>query len=323
MNNNNELISVIIPVYNVEKYLTDCVDSVTAQTCGNIEIILVDDGSVDSSGFMCDEFALRDSRIRVVHKPNGGLSDARNKGLEYASGEYVVFVDSDDVVDAGMVEYLYTLIKDTGSDIGICDAVHCRPNVKIEYAAETERRIYSPQDAVCEMLYQTSFLVSAGGKIYRREYFDDIKFPLGMLFEDSAVMYKIFAKAKKIAYGNARLYGYMHREGSITTNKFSKRDCDILTICDQIVEYMSDKSAALQRAAASYNVVGALRIYLNASPRDEFKPQIDYCVGLIKQKGRQVLFDRRVRRKTKLALLMFFTVRPLMPAVYRHIDRWK
>lgn len=173
------------------------------------------------------------------------------------------------------------------------------------------------------MLYQTSFLVSAWGKIYPREYFEDIPFSVGMLFEDSAIMYRIFEKAEKIAYGNAKRYGYMHREGSITTNSFSERDCDILTICRQITEHMADKSQALQRAAASYHVVGALRIYLNAPPGDEFRKQVRESVGVIEQKGWQVLLDKRARRKTKLALLMFFTARPLMPAVYRHIDRWK
>ena len=323
MKDNNELISLIIPVYNVEQYLTACVDSVLAQTYENIEIILVDDGAKDASGAMCDELAKRDARIQTVHKTNGGLSDARNKGLEYATGKYVVFIDSDDIVAPNMVAYLYDLIQDTGADIGICDPVHCYPDTEIEYLPETERRTYSPEEAVCEMLYQTSFLVSAWGKIYRRKYFDDIKFPFGMLFEDSAIMYKVFEKAEKIAYGNAKLYGYMHREGSITTNGFSKRDCDILTICGQITDYMADKSEALQKAAASYHVVGALRIYLNAPPTEEFRQPVEESVAIIRQKGRQVLSDKRVRRKTKLALLMFFTARPLMPAVYRRIDRWK
>lgn len=323
MNDNNELISLIIPVYNVEQYLTACVDSVLAQTYGNLEIILVDDGSKDASGGMCDALALRDSRIQVIHKTNGGLSDARNKGLAYASGQYVMFIDSDDVVAPDMVTYLYDLIKDTGADIGICDFVHCHPDEKIAYVPESERHVYSPEEAICEMLYQTSFLVAACGKIYRREYFDDIQFPLGMLFEDSAIMYKIFDKAERIAYGNAKLYGYMHREDSITTHQFSVRDCDILTICRQITEAMSDKSEALQKAAASYSVVGALRIYLNAQPKDAFAEQIRYSAGVINQKGMRVLLDKRVRRKTKLALLMFFTARPLMPTVYRHIDRWK
>ena len=115
----------------------------------------------------------------------------------------------------------------------------------------------------------------------------------------------------------------MHREGSITTNKFSKRDCDILTICDEITAYMADKSEALQKAAASYHVVAALRIYLNAPAGEEFRQQVSDCVRLIKAKGGGVLRDKRVRRKTKLALLLFFGARPVMPTVYRHIDRWK
>lgn len=318
-----ELISVIIPVYNVEIYLENCINSVLNQSYKNIEIILVDDGSIDNSGKLCDEFALKDSRIKVFHKNNGGLSDARNKGIELSNGKYLVFIDSDDVVNYRFIEYLVNLVKDTGCDIGICDPVHCYPNKQINYVDESERHIYSSKDAICEMLYQKSFLVSAWGKIYPKKYFDELRFPVGIIFEDSAIMYKIFAKAQRIAYGNAKLYGYMHRENSITTKKFSKRDCDIIIICDQIVDDMGNKSPELQKAAASYQTVGALRIYLNAKGNAEFDEEVKQCIQIIKQNGKCVLFNTRARRKTRIAILMFYIARPIMQYVHRKVDRWK
>lgn len=319
----NALISMIIPVYNVEEYLPACLESVLNQTYKKLEIILVDDGAKDRSGEICEEYKLRDSRIQVIHKKNGGLSDARNKGMEYATGEYLVFLDSDDVIAGNYVEYLYSLVCDTNADIGICDPVHCYPGGEIVFEKETLRRIYDSEDAICEMLYQKSFLVAAWGKIYRRNVFADIRFPYGMLFEDSAIMYRVFDRAGKIVYGNAKLYGYMHRENSITTKKFSIRDCDILAICSQIVDYMKDRSPKLQKAADSYQVVGALRVYLNAPVGLEFDEQINECKKIIGQKGKKVLMDSNARKKTRIAVFMYLFARPVMPVVHKKIDRWK
>lgn len=319
----NERISIIVPVYDVENYIRPCLNSIINQSYRNLEIILVDDGSTDGSGDICEEYSKSDPRIQVIHKENGGLSDARNKGMRYAAGEYIMFVDSDDVISEYLAEYLYQLITETGADIGICDPVHCGPNEKITFEKETKRQIFSAEKAICEMLYQKSFLVAAWGKIYRRRCLDEILFPVGMLFEDSAVMYRIFDKANKIAYGNARLYGYVHRENSITMKAFSGKDCDILNICSQIIDYTSERSREMQKAAASYQVSGALRVFLNAPKTEEYAGQVRYCKHLISQKGIQVMADRNARRKTKLAVALFYLARPVMPFIYKKIDRWK
>ena len=187
----NELISIVVPVYNVEKYLGTCVESILKQTYSNIEVILVDDGSTDCSGKMCDHYMGQDERIKVIHKKNGGLSDARNKGIIQAEGEYITFIDSDDVVSSDYVEYLYNILEENDGDIAICNPVHCYPNEKIVFEQETFKRVYKAEDAIVEMLYQKSFLVAAWGKLYKKDYFEEIEFPKGMLFEDSAVMYKM------------------------------------------------------------------------------------------------------------------------------------
>lgn len=144
-----------------------------------------------------------------------------------------------------------------------------------------------------------------------------------MLFEDSAVMYKIFDKAKIIVYGNAKLYGYMHREGSITTKKFSKRDCDILIICQQLTEYLSNRSEKLQKAARSYQTAAAFRIYMNAPRNGMFDSEIQNSEQLLKINCKLVMQDPCIRKKMKIALLMYMFARPIMPIVYKKINRWK
>lgn len=318
-----DLISVIVPVYKVEQYLRSCLDSLVKQTYKNIEVILVDDGSPDNSGVICDEFAQLDNRFLVIHKENGGLSDARNEGIKHATGQFVVFVDSDDFVSDNFVEYLYNLINENDADIGICDLLHCFPNQKNVFEKESFKATYSAEEAICEMLYQKSFLVAACGKIFPREYFSDIQFPYGIVFEDSAIMYRLLDRAKKVVYGNAKLYGYMHREDSITTKAFSERDLDIIKICDEISMYMSSRNEKLQAAARSYQLAAAFRVYMNAPKTKEFEQSRSECEKLLGDNAKRVLKDKQIRRKMRIALLMFLYAKPLMPFVYKKVNRWK
>jgi len=318
----NELISIVIPVYNVEKYLDACMKSVLRQTYRNLEIILVDDGATDKSGQMCDRYAETDLRVTVVHKENGGLSDARNKGISHAKGKYIMFIDSDDVVSLDFVEYLYKLLKGNSADIAICDPVHCYPDKEIVFERENRKKIMEAEDAIIEMLYQKSFLVAAWGKIYKKEYFDETTFPYGMLFEDSAVMYKIFDKAEKIVYGNAKLYGYMHRDGSITTQTFTMRDTDILTISNQMVEYMSDRSTKMQKAARAYQMNAHMRVYLNAPQINKWDQVVRVCRTFIKRNWLPVFTDIHIRRKLRASLILFRFGKRFMRNVYAHVERW-
>ena len=317
------LISIIIPVYNVEKFINDCMASVCHQTYQNLEIILVDDGAKDSSGKICDEWAKKDSRIVVIHKTNGGLSDARNAGIKASSGKYLMFIDSDDVVSESLVEHLYSSIKETGAQISICDPVHIKPGEQPIYQNAKKQYLYNAEEALCEMMYQTSFLFSAWGKLYQAELFNDISFPVGLLFEDVAVMYKLFDKCEKIAYSDAKLYGYLHRENSITTAKFSKRDCDILGICQEQVLFAKNFSPQVYKAAITYHVVGALRVYLNASNSDEYREEIHLSKNIIRQNKTNVLFNNRCRTKLRIGMLLFCVSEKLMRRVYTHVDRWK
>lgn len=314
------LISLIVPVYNVEKYLDTCMESVLAQTYRNLQIIMVDDGAKDRSGQMCDLWAARDERIQVIHQKNRGLSGARNTGLEQATGEYIMFIDSDDVLSPQLCQTLYAVLD--GADISVCDPAHIFPDAPWEFSVSEDRTVLDPTEAICAMWYQTSFLPSAWGKLYRRSLFADRRFTEGRLYEDIDIMHEVFFDAKTIVYNPSRLYGYLHRENSITTASFGIRDLDILLIADKLLAFAEDKPA-LQAAARAYAVTAAMRVYLNA-PRDgSLREGVAKAKALIAQYGKAVQKDPHIRRKNRYALLLYFYCKPLMRFVYQFINRWK
>lgn len=315
------MISIIIPVYNVENYMQTCVDSVLKQTYGDIEILLIDDGSTDGSGKLCDLYECKDSRIKVFHKSNGGLSDARNFGINRSRGEYITFVDSDDVIDTHYIEILLGLINECSVDISICNATHCYEGQVVEFKKASNVEILTSEDAIKAMLYQKKFLVSACAKLYKRELFENIKFPVGKLYEDSAVMYLLLEKCKRVAFANAKIYGYYHREDSITTQKFSARNFDILDISQVIYNHYKDNDV-LKRAAISYYVVAAMRIYLNCPNNKEYQNKINETKNIINKFGFSVIKDRNARSKTRLGLACYFFARPFIRVIYGKVNRW-
>lgn len=222
----NPQISVVIPVYNVEKYLERCVKSVTQQTFTDLEIILVDDGSTDSSGVMCDKFAEEDDRIRVIHKENGGLSDARNTGIEAARGNYIGFVDSDDYIDLDMYEYLYTIISKEDADVAMCELYHCYAGKEIHTHPADYYQVVDRIEAIRCVLDSQITSVTAVNKLYRCEVLDNLRFRVGKTAEDAFIMVDLLAKTKRVVITNAQKYYYFHRAGSITTKPFNQHDLD-------------------------------------------------------------------------------------------------
>lgn len=230
------LISVIIPVYNVEKYLDECIDSIVNQTYSNLEIILVDDGSSDSSGEICDAWEKRDTRIQVIHKPNGGQAEARNRGVKTARGEYIVFVDSDDRVHCEYVEYLYNLINCNKADIAICEIQMLMPNKRIinHYADDGKVCLFNQERALYELFSEKCYSCSPCAKIFPRKIFDEILFPEKRIFEDLGTMYKIILKADKIVFGQRALYEYYRRENSTMTSAFKWARTDSIVFAEEM-----------------------------------------------------------------------------------------
>lgn len=211
-----ELISVIVPIYNVEKYLTRCIDSIINQTYTNLEIILVDDGSPDNCGKICDQYAEKDSRIKVIHKKNGGLSDARNAGIDIATGQYIAFVDSDDFIDTNMYEILYENIKKTNSDIAIANFYKFAIEEEIiKIDKQQEITVYNREEMFQHMYDNYLLTVVAWNKLYKRHLFSELRYPVGKIVEDSAVIHYLIDKSTKIVITDLPLYFYYQRTNSI------------------------------------------------------------------------------------------------------------
>ena len=224
-----QVVSIIIPVYNVEQYLKKCLDSVCTQSYHSIEIIVVDDGTQDNSGIICDEYAKRDSRIRVIHKENGGLSDARNVGMRYATGNYIMFVDSDDWMEKDMVEYLYQNAIENQADIAICGKYIVQKK-KIEKHCSREKRKMTSGEALMELVNNNGQIKNyVMLQLWKREIIEGIIFPKGKIFEDIYVTYKVFERARNILLLNEAKYYYLRRKGSISLTKderTNKARCD-------------------------------------------------------------------------------------------------
>lgn len=211
-----DIISIIVPVYKVEEYLQRCVDSILNQTYNNIELILVDDGSPDRCGDMCDQYRIKDSRIKVIHKENGGLSDARNAGIKFAKGKYITFIDSDDWISNNYIEILYDLLVSKDADISVCNFIRTETE-EIEISS-LRKKIYefSNVQALENLCGEFNVqLTVSWGKLYKTELFKEIRFPVGKIHEDEFTTYKVLYKANKIVLTTEPLLYYWQRPDSI------------------------------------------------------------------------------------------------------------
>lgn len=247
--NDNKLISIVVPVYNVESYISRCINSILRQTYRNIEVVLVDDGSTDSSGDICDSYALLDSRITVIHKLNGGLSDARNTGVRQCKGELVSLIDSDDVISSDFIELLYRAYIETGSDLICCELVCFYDEDEYKLQSYWDRlsrkkvsyKKYESHEIIEKSFYQHISITGAPQKLYKRTLFDDIKFPAGRYFEDLATTYLFFEKANSVVVIDKKLYAYRMRKDSIMNRSFNRRKLDCIWVSDKLVKHFEGK----------------------------------------------------------------------------------
>lgn len=241
-----EMLSIVVPVYNVEKYITKCIESILIQQYENMEIILVDDGSTDRSGKICDSFAEIDSRVKVIHQINQGLSAARNAGIDMAVGEYITFVDSDDYIHPQMYSVMMEQFKDVRTDIVVCD---------YQEVQEGESQSIKEVNNLMPVLMDTSVLkngylmyekktrfVVAWNKIYRRKLFEGIRYPIGKVHEDAFTTYKLMYVARDVVYIDCPLYFYLIRSTSIMGAGFSEKRLLILDALQEEMEFFYNHS---------------------------------------------------------------------------------
>lgn len=303
---NEPLISVIVPVYNVEHYIKRCVDSILAQTYTNLEIILVDDGSTDCSGEICDEYTKKDMRVKTIHQRNGGLSDARNTGISQAKGICYAFIDSDDYIAVDYIAYLYQLLQENQAQIAICEYRKVSENdvrIKENFDLEVDTvNLYGFREALFRLLYQKKMITSVCGRLFRAELFEKIRFPKGKLHEDVAVMYQLFDAVERIACTSAAKYYYFQREDSIVNKGFRKQRMDYLEFTKECIQYMTLNHPELKKAAVSRHFSACFDLLsCIGNNKKEFAKEYMQIVKEIKKYRKIVLLDSNARLKNRLA----------------------
>ena len=227
--NSGPQISIIVPVYNVEQYLDRCLESLVCQTFSNIEIILIDDGSTDGSGSICDRYSEKDRRIKAIHQNNKGLSGARNEGLAHIKGKYVMFVDSDDYVDKDFCRIPYEIAEDYSADLVLFhDQIVSENDINVINKFETKKGVIGKQDTIDLMLKTVNVSVCVWNKLYKSDLFSNVLFPEDTIFEDNGVTYKSILKANKIYYTDYVLYHYCLRKDSLSQKSDQKSRNDYI-----------------------------------------------------------------------------------------------
>lgn len=276
-------ISVIVPVYKVEQYLAECVDSILMQTFTDFELILVDDGSPDRSGAICDEYARRDSRVRVIHQENQGLSGARNSGIDVAQGEFITFVDSDDLVDPRYLEILLAATKD-GADIAICrHEEFADGDAHADWDGAASRQSFAAEDALVTMYHGSSDVpVNAWCKLIKKDLFGDTRFAVGRLHEDQAFTPYILYRAQQIVSCDAVLYHYRNNPASITRNTFSVRRYDDLWAVESCIRFFRERGEAAIVEAAEMKRQRLICVYAIYAVRDGVEVPEAYRISIPK-----------------------------------------
>jgi len=280
------LISVIVPVYRVEKYLDRCLQSITAQTYRNLEIILVDDGSPDSSGAICDAWAERDSRIRVIHKKNAGAGAARNTGLDVATGEIISMIDSDDYLEVHMYEHLLSMMTED-VDIAECDiCLTEQDDLEMDDGSKAETCVYDVVDAMRLHIRDEIFRQTPPNKLYRSKMIGDIRFPEGNLIDDEYFTYRVIGNAAKLARSSACMYAYRQQSGSAMHKPFSLKRLQGLEAKLQRLDYLKQQMPSLEYEAKFdlfFTAMFAMQESLRSLRGEELQQARQYIRALLKR----------------------------------------
>lgn len=301
----NALISIIVPIYNTEKHLRRCISSICAQSYRKLEIILINDGSTDSSGIICNEFQKIDSRIRVIHKKNEGAAAARNTGLEVATGQYISFVDSDDWIKSDLIEYLYDILRKYNADLSIGTIyVIERSGKGHSLGGDGVEECLLPAQCLKKLLYHNHIEPSPCGKLYKKELFDGIRFSANKHFEDIGTIYKTIHKASIIGCGYNDKYIYCIHDGSETTSDFQTWKLDLLDETDKMGRDIIKWYPFLEKAVISRRVEARFST-LNQMTKngDGLKSKRKEMISFIKSNQWTVLLDHEASKRIKIAIL--------------------
>lgn len=300
MKNNKPLVSVIIPAYNVEAYLDKCMQSLLNQTYSKIEIILVDDGSIDKTAMMCEQYAEADTRVKVYHQVNSGQAVARNFAYTVSKGEYILYADSDDWLDLRQIEVLMGQVLTAGADIVQCYAQKFWDDGKQEKIDTSSLKVetYTASEALEEFCYQRKFYAAPWAKVIRRELLDGLQYPPNTGYEDMAIMYRLLGRAKKIILVPEVLYFYRQHKASTMHTNFSDKKVDRIRIAEQFKTYIEKNFPELSTAVKTRYLLANLQLLMDLPFSKEYR-DLQVCVKKnIKSARKTVIFDK----KSKLSL---------------------
>ena len=303
-----DMIDIIIPVYNVEKYLKKCINSVLHQTYKNYQIILIDDGSTDSSGKICDEYANRFAQITVKHQPNGGLSAARNTGLSMSSSQYIMFIDSDDWIEPNTLEILFQKLTQNKADIVCCGFFFQFENYQKTWHKNTSDKnyIYNSQEAIKTFFLRKKIGAAAWGKLYNRKLFENVSYPVGEIHEDIAIIIQLLSKASTIIYCPIPLWHYRQQEGSLSRNIYSKKN---YVLYNHLISLSSilKKYPNLQEEYEGYFYVGIkslLSLFKTNEVRIKYASDYNFFRTIRKKGLYKILTNKTIELKEKISILL-------------------
>ena len=313
-----EKVSVIVPIYKVENYLDRCVNSILNQTYQNLEIILVDDGSPDNCPQMCDEYAKKDSRIKVVHKENGGLSSARNAGLDVMTGDYVTFVDSDDILDLSYVEKCIKVLKEENAQIVSCDYLRFSDEKEISNQVEQVNiKVYTKKEALENTFKKPcnlEFFVACF-KVFKRYIFDNLRFKNGVYHEDEFSCHHIFDKCEKFAVLNEKLYYYYVNDQSITGAGYKLKRIDYLRALIDRAEFFKENYPDLLHDFSTYLIYRCIDLYFEIP--DNFKDK-----KIAKKETKNIYKQcKKYLKGVKTSSKKRFFIFDISPKLYRRLFR--
>jgi glycosyltransferase involved in cell wall biosynthesis len=304
------LISVIVPVYQVEQYLDECVTSILRQTYRNLELILVDDGSPDGCGRMCDEYQGQDNRVRVLHKENGGLSDARNAGIEMAQGDYLTFIDSDDYVRNDYLSLLFTSAQETGADI--VQGTFTQIPGELGKRPDGVPAVFTGEEAFRQLLLMKKVDVMAQNKLYKRSLFQTIRYPYGYINEDNRTTYKLLLSAAKVVCIPDVIYFYRINMQGIMQSPFSEKRLEVLSVPDEIRAYLGDREPDYREEIEYHEMRICMRTYHDILTKTD---GTEYEKAAKRIRGRLLDLNRKnpyFEKKYRLLL----TLQSLSPSLY-------
>lgn len=303
------LISVVVPIYNVEEYLEECINSIINQSYKELEIILVNDGSTDNSGRICENFKKKDDRIICIHQENAGLSEARNAGIDIFKGDYICFVDSDDWIDSIMIELLFNACTQSKASIGCCGRIYEIQDKSYSKFDLENPKIYSRDEAIKQILVGDTMDVACWDKIYTRDLFQDLRFPKGKIHEDMAIIFNIFLKSNKCVHVGKALYHYRQRPFSITKISFTKKNLVILeniNYINQLLNTYTPLKSSLQ--AFTFRMTKNLcTIYLNSKHNAEYILVYKSQIHFLKKNILRICLNRDLRFLDKLSIISIIT----------------